>query len=120
MGDLSKNFSRSEFACKCGCGQAIINEELVDVLQRLRDYVELPIRITSANRCEKHNANVGGVKDSKHIIGQAADIQVDGLEPETLYRVLDQWYPSTYGLGVYNTFTHIDVRKSKARWDKRG
>ena len=41
MGDLTDNFSRSEFACKCGCGADAISLDLVERLQLLRRKVIL-------------------------------------------------------------------------------
>ena len=55
MGDLSKNFSRSEFECSCGCGFDDVSVELVELLQEIRDEIEEPIAITSACRCKEHN-----------------------------------------------------------------
>ena len=65
MGDLTKNFSRSEFACPC-CGLDTIDPDLVDILQHSRDAVGLPYPINSGCRCQKHNRDVGGVASSAH------------------------------------------------------
>lgn len=74
MGDLTKNFDRSEF--RCGhCGRLDVLElELVRCLQRLRDIVGKPLRIVSGYRCCEGNASVGGTKYSQHLFGRAADI----------------------------------------------
>jgi uncharacterized protein YcbK (DUF882 family) len=74
MGDLSENFSRREFACKCGCGYDGINLALVEVLQRLRNTMRQPIQVNSGCRCVNHNMSVGGVQPSEHMKGNAADI----------------------------------------------
>ena len=84
MGDLSKNFKQSEFACKCGCGFDLISHELVETLQELRDAIKKPIIIVSGCRCPDHNAEVGGVSNSAHLVGQAADIMVNGWDATTL------------------------------------
>ena len=44
MGDLSENFSRHEFACKCGCGNDTVDAELIRVLQSVRARFGKPIR----------------------------------------------------------------------------
>lgn len=116
MGDLSKNFSRKEFACHCGCGFDDISLELIAVLQQLRDYYGKPVKINSACRCEKHNAKVGGAKHSKHKEGIAADVVVSGVLPKDVHKYLIEKYEGRYGIGRYNTFTHIDVRDGCARW----
>lgn len=112
---LSKNFNEEEFACSC-CKETKINTELVAVLQKLRDVFGASVTITSSYRCPKHNAEAGGAKKSQHLLGTAADIIVKGFSPALVYQYLDRTYPDCYGLGKYNTFTHIDVRTSKARW----
>ena len=115
---LSNNFSRAEFKCKCGkCDYDTVDSELVVVLQLLRDYIGLPITITSGNRCPEHNANVGGSKNSYHIRGRAADIQVKGVNPSVLRAFLNEIYPNKFGIGSYASFTHIDTRSNKARWN---
>lgn len=116
MGDLSGNFSREEFSCGCGCGFDDVSEELVDLLQELRDELEEPVTITSACRCKEHNASVGGAKRSQHLLGTAADIQVKGCTPAYVQEWLLKKYPDSLGIGKYKQFTHVDVRKGKARW----
>ena len=55
MGDLSKNFSRSEYICRCGCGFDAVDVELIKVMQELRDHYQSPITITGGNRCCFYN-----------------------------------------------------------------
>lgn len=117
---LSKNFTRKEFACKCGCGLGLndgdINLELVEVIQDVRDTFNKPVVINSGLRCEKHNKRVGGAPKSQHLLGTAADIRIAGVDPAEVYRYLGAKYPKKFGVGRYNTFTHIDVRPTRARW----
>jgi len=113
---LSKNFSKEEFACECGCGFDDVSQELVDVLQDLRDHFKEPVRITSACRCAEHNKDVGGALKSKHLLGIAADIVVSKVSHRLVQDYLEAKYPDTYGIGRYKSFTHIDVREKKARW----
>ena len=70
---LTKNFTKSEFECPCGCGQQSVDTELAEKLQLLRDKVDRPLKITSGYRCILHNAAVGGSSGSKHRYGMAAD-----------------------------------------------
>lgn len=117
MGDLSKHFSRSEFACQCGkCESIAVDHELVEVLEKLRRHTGQPITITSAYRCAKHNRAVGGATKSKHRLGIAADIQVKNFPPRDIANYFRAEYPTQYGIGEYETFVHIDVRKDAARW----
>lgn len=117
MRQLTKNFYREEFACKCGeCDHSTVDAELLTVLQRLRDWFRKPITINSAHRCRKHNTAVGGSNNSKHLLGIAADIVVEDISPEEVYKHLDGRYLQMYGIGKYSSFVHIDVRQKKARW----
>jgi len=117
MGDISKNFDKSEFVCKCGCGKYNLNPVLLDALQRLRDYIGYPIYINSGCRCEKHNKVVGGVKNSLHVRGKAADIRVDELSPQELAKsAMEIKEFRDGGIGIYTNFVHVDVRGRKARW----
>ena len=113
------HFNDSEFNCPC-CGESCQNSELKAVLELVRCHFNQPITINSSYRCKKHNADVGGAKASKHMLGEAADIVVKGIEPLLVYQYVDSIFPNQYGVGVYDSFTHVDVRINKARWDNRG
>ena len=115
MGDISKNFSRSEFACKCGCGFSTVDVKLLEVLEITRAKYGA-VKINSACRCSEHNKKIGGAYGSKHKLGIAADIVVKGIDPTDVYKFLDMFQPNKYGVGKYDSFTHIDVRNNKARW----
>ncbi len=120
MGDLSENFSRSEFGCRC-CGEAKVDPGLIAALQKLRDLAGAPITVISGYRCPKHNAAVGGAKRSQHMLGKAADIVIKGLTPFETYRLAEKVEAfSNGGMGLYpgHGFVHVDVRGHKARWAK--
>jgi len=120
MSAASKNFDASEFACRCGCGFDSIRAELVYGLQCLRDALGMPIVITSGCRCAQHNLVVGGAANSQHVLGYAADIQVHGITSDALARAAEQ-VPELRagGIGIYDSWVHVDVRGHRARWDKR-
>lgn len=127
MGNRSKNFSNSEYRCKCRqraphlppCKEVLVPDELVAVDQDLRDHFNATVTIHSGHRCAPYNAYVHGATASKHIEAIASDVTVDGVSPNRVQEYLLEKYPDRYGIGRYNTFTHIDVRKGKARWDNR-
>lgn len=117
MGDLSAHFSKSELACRC-CGELIIDPALIDALERLRELAKKPIRICAGYRCLAHNQEVGGVTDSEHIRGVAADIVIPGLTLQQMYELALQ-VPAFFegGIGAYDgDFLHVDVRRHAARW----
>ena len=111
-----KYFKREEFACKCGCGQDTVDYELIEVLDRLREWAGAPVTVTSGNRCPEHNKKIGGASTSQHTRGRAADIVVKGKEPFQVYRRLEEWYPYQYGIGHYDGWVHIVTRVGRARW----
>ena len=117
--ELSRSFTREEFLCKCGnCDYDTVDAELVTLLQELRDSFNEPIIITSGNRCPAHNLAIGSkAKNSYHIRGRAADIQVRNISPAAVQEYIRDKYPEKYGLGCYATFTHIDTRTKKGRWN---
>ena len=118
MGDLTKNLSRHEFRCQCGvCEFRAADFELVKILQSVVDHFQADhIFITSGIRCEDHNAQVGGAVDSQHVKGLAADFYVSDTDVDDIADYLDWKFPDKYGIGVYKTWIHLDVRKTKARW----
>ena len=117
MAQVAKNFDSSEFACHCGCGFDAIRAELVYGLQQLRDALGVPICVSSGCRCPRHNLTVGSGNDSQHVLGYAADIQVDGVTPRDVAHAAEQ-IPTFRdgGIGLYNTWVHVDARGHRARW----
>jgi len=124
MGDLSKNFNRSEFSCKgdnCCCHSAPVHPALIDGLQFIRDICLSPLIVLSGFRCKKHNTDVGGVMDSLHTLGMAADIMCKADSIGELVRLaLGVDVFRNGGIGVYPTWIHLDVRETgRAMWDQR-
>jgi hypothetical protein len=117
MGDLSEHFSKREFACRC-CGQLVISGRLVMALEHLRELVGRPVRVHDGYRCAGHNEQAGGVTDSEHTRGTAADIDIPGLSLQQMYEyalVVPEFAEG--GIGVYDSnFLHVDVRRHAARW----
>lgn len=117
---MSKHFTKKEFECKCGCGFDNHSPKLVEALEALRELIGQPIIINCACRCPKHNADVGGVKNSYHIQGIAADIKVKNMSPLKLKTYAEKVNDfKNGGIGLYDSFLHVDVRPKKARWDYR-
>jgi hypothetical protein len=117
MGDLSLHFSKVELACHC-CGQLKIESGLIDALELLRTLAGREIIVHDGYRCPAHNQQVGGVTDSEHTRGVAADIAIAGLSLQQMYDLALQ-IPAFLkgGIGVYDGgFLHLDVRAHQARW----
>ena len=129
---MTKNFKIDEFKCKgnlkdckCEMPEDVYKniQELAENLQIIRDELQEPIKINSAYRCENHNRKIGGTSKSQHVKGKAADIVVKNLTPDEVANALDNLQQGGFiksgGLGRYDTFTHIDIRGTQARWDFR-
>lgn len=124
---LTTNFWKSEFDSKDGAempNDVLYNiQKLANQLQTLRNYIGKPIKINSGYRSPSHNKSVGGSKNSQHVIGKASDIVVKGIKPDQLAliieRLINEGEMLQGAIGIYNTFVHYDIRKTKARWDFR-
>ncbi len=117
---LSENFRAGEFFPNDPqCKYLRISPELIEALERLRQKIGgAAITIHSAYRPPAYNAAIGGVSNSAHIDGLAADISADGVSTSQLYRAADEIIGARGGVGYYPRaeFVHIDVRGHHARW----
>lgn len=119
--NLSANFKSTEFDCHgtgC-CSKTLIDEKLVEYLQKIREHFGKPIIISSGYRCERHNKSVGGATASKHKQGMAADIMVTDVKPAEVAKYAESI--GILGIGLYETekdgyFVHIDTRINKSFW----
>lgn len=111
-GKLSEHFDASEFTCHhCGSLGNGISPALIRELEKLRGIVKKPLHVNSGYRCPVHNANVGGVPNSQHKLGTAADIAVpDGMSFEEFRRACRQCNFDAIGLYPDSQFIHLDVR----------
>lgn len=92
MEQFTKNFTYDELiasstAKRLGLDNTPTREEkeklrrlAQEILQPIRDAWRSPIIVNSAYRSEKVNKAVGGVKNSQHRLGEAADITIGGKE----------------------------------------
>lgn len=118
---LTTSFKVNEFSCKgkgC-CSKTLIDEKLINYLQKIRSHFNKPITINSGYRCAKHNKAVGGSSGSYHTKGQAADIVVKDVKPAEVAKYAESI--GILGIGLYETskdgyFVHIDTRTSKSFW----
>lgn len=116
---LAENFKVKEFACNDGSDTVLISDDLVELLQKIRDHFGVAVTINSGYRTSTYNKKVGGATNSQHVKGTAADIVVKGVDPLTVAQYSEHLMPDSGGIGVYQTFTHVDVRTSRSRWDNR-
>lgn len=115
---LSTNFKVKEFACKDGSDAILIAPRLVMILQSIRSHFGKPVTIHSSYRTPQYNASpqVGGAPLSQHVYGCAADVSIKGVTPQEIATYARSLMPDWGGVGVYPTFTHVDVRELRADW----
>lgn len=117
----SEHFSAEELMCHgkeqghCNCGVETaekVSPRLLELLEQLRYNIGgLPIEISCAYRCPVHNRHpeVGGVENSQHVLGTAADIQY----PSYMSHGEFKWYVEQLpfdGIGEYDWGLHVDTR----------
>lgn len=110
-------FDREEFRCQCGgkyCNGFPVEpqEKLVRTVDEIRRRLGVPVQIVTAGgsgvRCRQHNANVGGVANSLHLTGNAADLHC-GKSPEEMARVAEAVLGNTGEIGIYEWGIHVGV-----------
>lgn len=139
MGDISRNFDLSEWACPCGCGLSRIDLRLMPIAEIIRHHEgDKPMSPSSGCRCLKHNEKVQKIANSKYVpfssrskhmpftkdgtideengLCTAGDFESDN--PKSLYDYLDSLFPNMYGLGVYSWGIHVDTDQNKRRWNR--
>ena len=111
---LSKHFDSEEFRCKDGSYKDP-DPKLIKLLELLRaELGNVPITVNSGYRSPAYNKKVGGSPNSQHVLAKAADIVVKGKTPKQVAEAAEK--VGFTGIGVYKTFTHVDVRPNMARW----
>lgn len=108
---VTPHFSHAELSCKC-CDVMGADWRLLQGLEALRSAYKKPIPINSAFRCPTHNRAIGGVANSQHVEGRAADCAVVG--GTNRYRFIALAMRLGFrGIGVYREFVHIDLRDGR-------
>ena len=105
-------FKRDEFRCPCGrCGGVPVDE--------IRRRLGVPVSVVdgggSGVRCAAHNAEVGGVANSQHLFGLAADLH-SAASPAEMKAAAEEVLGHTGGIGLYGWGIHVDTRQGYARW----
>lgn len=101
------NFTASEFKCNCKgkyCnGHPVkLDFDLLYCIQRVREHFNSPVIVTSGLRCKKYNSSLGKIasKNSAHLKGMAADIEVRGIHPRDVKKY---WDSLNVGYSYYGT-----------------
>ena len=112
-------FDREEFRCQCGgkyCNGFPVEpqEKLVRTVDEIRRRLGVPVTIVESGgsgvRCEVHNRNVGGVANSLHTTGDAADLHAR-KSPQEMARVAEEVLGNTGEIGIYSWGIHVGIGK---------
>lgn len=122
--DDIRYFSREEFRCQCNgkyCNGFPVEpeEKMVRTVDEIRHRLGIPIGIVTSGgsgvRCPTHNAEVGGVYNSEHLYGRAADLH-SSASPAKMKAVAEEVMGNTGGIGLYDWGIHVDTGKY-SRWN---
>lgn len=105
-------FRRQEFGCKCGkCGAfpAEPDRKLAELCDGVREHFGLPMLLSSAVRCASHNARVGGVANSRHLLGKAVDFCIPGKTAQQILAVVRADARCRYAYAIDGSYVHMDV-----------
>jgi uncharacterized protein YcbK (DUF882 family) len=120
---ITPHFSLDEFACKDGTSYPAewITDRLALLCETLevirREAGDKPLRILSGYRTPAWNQRVEGSPRSQHVEGRAADIQHPSLTAAQLHSIIllchgGKKLAALGGLGLYESFVHVDVRQN--------
>ena len=106
-------FSRKEFACKCGryCDgyPAQMQRGVVELADRAREELKGVGFVSSGLRCPQHNANVGGVSDSRHLAGKAIDLRIEGKSARQTLAWAQKQPELRYAYAIDANYVHMDI-----------
>lgn len=122
--DEIEYLDREEFRCQCKgkyCNGFPVEpqEKMVRTVDEIRRRLGVPVTIVESGgsgvRCPIHNANVGGVSNSNHLTGNAADLH-SSKSPQEMARVAEEVMGNTGEIGIYSWGIHVGVNCKYSRF----
>ena len=107
------HFETQEFDCPSLPNSGVnMDNAFLQMLDDARGIAGIPFKITSGYRSITHNKEVGGVQNSSHLCGKAADIKVGSGNER--YIIINALIKAGFRrLGVAKTFIHCDNDETK-------
>ena len=115
---ITKHFTTDEVQCPC-CG-ALPSLAFMDKVETLRVMCDFPFNPSSCARCVTHNEEIGGAKQSDHIIRAnkkdedetgAMDIKVDEFSYERRYSIVKNAMSLGFDvIEICNAHIHVGIR----------
>ncbi len=103
-----KYFTTQELKCKCNkCNEVVYNQELLNILDEVREELGESIIVNSCCRCANHNKNIGGSPKSRHLHGNAVDLHIKNNNYR--FRLMKLLLNKGVSILVYRTFIHIQL-----------
>tara|TARA_R110000824_G_scaffold68953_2_gene177765 strand:+ start:8149 stop:8544 length:396 start_codon:yes stop_codon:yes gene_type:complete len=100
-----------------GSGKEKMDINLLMILDNMRHRSGIPYKITSGYRSSEYNKKIGGVKNSAHIQGKAADISA--TDSRTKYSIIEAaLHFGIQRIGVASNFIHIDIQEETEKTTK--
>ena len=113
--DTVRFFGRAEFMCNCGgkyCGGFPVEPVpmLAKTADRVRQHFGKAAIVSSGVRCSRHNVNVGGVPDSRHLTGRAMDFRIEGETAKQVLSYVNSLSEVRYAYDIDGRYIHMDVK----------
>jgi uncharacterized protein YcbK (DUF882 family) len=108
-------FKLSEFDSpdKPGSGENM-DKTFLSMIDEARNIANIPFKINSGFRTEKHNKKIGGVFNSSHLKGLAADVHcIDSTSRNIILKSLRE--VGFNRIGIAKTFIHFDLDMYKVQ-----
>lgn len=112
-----KHWSPEEFRCRCGeyhepyCDgfPVLPDRTLLELADDIREQFGKPAHRSSAIRCTQHNADEGGVANSRHLSGKALDFYIEGISGVQLLAAAQKDPRCRYAYIISGQYVHMDV-----------
>lgn len=86
-----------------------MQRSIIELADRARTELKGAGIVSSGLRCNQHNRNVGGVSDSRHLIGKALDLRIEGKSAQQTLAWAQEQPEVRYTYAIDTNYVHIDI-----------